>query len=76
MSESKPSQSKHSQIIEPSQSKVKQPKQRQTESLVDKIITVFPQDTFISNCIYDFEVGKNRILAWNLVGIVALRHEF
>ena len=40
------------------------------------VIKIYPQETFISNCMYDFEVGKHRVLSWNMVGSIALRHEF
>lgn len=55
--------------------KATQPQPHQN-SVVDKIITMYPQETFISNCVYEFEVGKNRILQWNMVGSIAIRHEF
>lgn len=45
-------------------------------SKVDDIIDMYPQQTFISNCQYDYPVNKYRVLAWNLVGTVCLREEF
>ncbi|CDW81941.1 wd repeat and hmg-box dna-binding protein 1-like [Stylonychia lemnae] len=58
------------------QNNPKEVKPKEVVSKADQIIDCYPQDTMISNCQYDFPVGKYRILAWNMVGTVTLREEF
>ena len=45
--------------------------------LAAEIIDTYPQSFFNTNCKFDFKAGgKHRVLAWNFVGVVALREEF
>ena len=37
---------------------------------------MFPQETMIPNCQFNFPVGKYKVLSWNMVGTVVLREEF
>ena len=34
------------------------------------------QMAFLSNCVFDFQAGKHRILSWNTIGVVGVRSEF
>jgi hypothetical protein len=45
--------------------------------VVNEVVDTYPHQMFIPNCHYDAEVmGKYRVLAWNMVGIVNIRKEF
>ena len=48
----------------------------QAEYVENLAVGLDTQGTFISNCVYDFQAGKHRILNWNTVGVVAIRSEF
>ena len=47
----------------------------EVKSKVDRMIDMYPQPAFLSNCQFDNPVGKLKVLSWNMVGTIWLRQE-
>ena len=49
---------------------------KQADTLADFVIDVDTQLSFVPNCRFDTQEGKIKVLNWNMIGTVGVRHEF